>query len=139
MKIDSLVNLEINELQKSGIKEIGYTRLTCVNYGISSTVYLFWKKDGLTFIQKYSNSKYNDDSLDKSKQIQVLESFFFDFYRKNKEELNSENVKHFEYKPDSIKNNKLYSYRLMWSHSCSRHFVITVSYTHLTLPTSDLV
>ena len=124
MKIDSILNLEITELKTSGIKEIGYTKLTCINYGVSSTAYLLWKNENSTFIQKFKNSEYDNKSLQKFKPIKLNDSTFFSFYKKNKEKLNIENVEHFEYKPDSIVGNKTYSSRITISHSCFRNFVI---------------
>jgi hypothetical protein len=124
MKIDSILNLEIANLKTSGIKEIGYTKLTCINYGIASTTYLFWKKDNSTFIQKFNNSEYDDKSLEKFKPIKITDSSFFEFYRQNKKKLNIENIEHFEYKPDSIVGNKAYSSRITSSHSCFRRFVM---------------
>ena len=124
MKIDSILNLEIAELKTSGIKEIGYTKLTCINHGVSSTAYLLWKKKNSTFIQKFKNSEYDNKSLQKFKPIKLTDSFFFSFYKMNKEKLNIENVKHFEYKPDSIVGKENYSNRITISHSCFRHFVI---------------
>jgi len=124
MKIDSILNIEIADLKASEVNEIGYTKLTCVNYGVSSTVYLIWKKDNSTFIQKFKNSEYNDKSFKKFKPIKITDSTFFEFYNQNKEKLNNENIEYFEYKPDSIAGNKIYSSRITTSHSCFRHFVI---------------
>ena len=124
MKIDSILNIEIADLKTSGIKEIGYTKLTCINYGVYSTAYLIWKKDNATFVQKFKNSEYDNKSLEKFKPIKITDSTFFGFYRQNKEKLNNENIEHFEYKPDSIVGNKIYSGRIMISHSCFRHFII---------------
>jgi hypothetical protein len=124
MKIDSILNIEIADLKTSGIKEIGYTKLTCINYGVYSTAYLIWKKDNATFVQKFKNSEYDNKSLEKFKPIKITDSTFFGFYKQNKEKLNNENIEHFEYKPDSIVGNKIYSGRIMISHSCFRHFII---------------
>ncbi len=124
MKIDSILNLEIADLKKSGITEIGYTKLTCVNWGVYSTVYLFWTKENSTFVQKFKNSEYDDKSLQKFKPIRCTDSTFFGFYRHYEEKLNTEKAKHFEYKPDSIVGNKTLSYRISISHSCYRHFIM---------------
>lgn len=124
MKIDSILNLEITDLKTNGVTKIGYTKLSCISYGVYSTAYLIWVKDNSTFVQKFKNSEYNNKSLEKFKPIKLTDSSFFEFYRENKEKLNSENIKHFEYKPDSIVGNKTYSYRITISHSCFRHFII---------------
>ena len=124
MKIDSILNIEIADLKTSGINEIGYTNLTCINYGVYSTAYLLWKKDNSTFIQKLKNSEYDNKSLEKFKPVKITDSTFFEFYRQNWEKLNIENIEHFEYKPDSIVGNITYSSIITTSHSCFRQFVI---------------
>ncbi len=124
MKIDSILNLEIAELKTNGVTEVGYTKLTCINYGIYSTVYLIWTKDNSTFVQKFKDMEYDNKSLQKFQPIKVNDSAFFAFYKQNKEKLNNENIEPFEYQPDSIAENKTYSYRLTTSHSCFRNFII---------------
>ncbi|MEY8847362.1 hypothetical protein AB9K26_00985 [Psychroserpens sp. XS_ASV72] len=124
MKIDSILDLEIKELKENGANEIGYTKSTCINYGVYSTAYLFWKINDSTFIQKFKHSEYNKDSTQKSERIQIIDSVFFSFYNIHEKSLKSENVENFKSKPDSIVGNMTYSSRVTISHSCYRHFVV---------------
>jgi hypothetical protein len=124
MRIDSILGLEIADLKENGAIKIGYTKSTCINYGVYSTAYLFWTINDSTFIQKFKNSEYDKNSTQKSKPIKIIDSVFFNFYTINKNKLKSENVEHFRSKPDSIVGNIIYSGRVTISHSCYRHFII---------------
>ena len=124
MKIDSIVGIEIQDLKKNEIDEIGFVKWTSIGYGIYSTTYLFWSMDNSTFIQKFENSEYNKNSIKKFKPLEIKDSPFFSYYDMNKTELNKENVENFEYKPDSIVGNKTYSRTVSKSHSDFSQFVI---------------
>ncbi len=124
MKIDSVLNLEIQDLIEKGINEIGYIKWTSNNYGGYPTTYLLWSNENSTFIQKFEDSEYDKNSIKKFKPIEINDSVFFSYYKLHKKELNKENVEHFRYKPDSIVGNKNYSGRILTSHSTFVHFVI---------------
>jgi hypothetical protein len=124
MKIDSILDLEIQELKNMGIDEIGYYKSTFIHYGVHSTAYLFWSKGKSTFIQKFKDSDYNKNPVKKFKPIEIYDSAFFPYYELNKEKLNKENVEHFKSKPDSIVGNLTYSSRVAISHSNYINFVI---------------
>jgi hypothetical protein len=124
MKIDSIVDIEIQDLKKNEVNEIGFVKWTSIGYGIYSTTYLFWSMDNSTFIQKFENSEYNKNSLKKFKALEIKDSPFFSYYDVNKALLNKENVGNFEYKPDSIVGNMTYSSRISKSHSNYSQFVI---------------
>jgi len=122
-EIDSILNLEIKDLKTNGIKEIGYTKVTCLNFGVYSTAFLFWKEENSTFIQKFKNIECVKNSLKKFKAIEISDTFF-NFYKQNKVNLDNENVEHFRSPQDSMLGNKIYSGRVTVSHTCFRHFVI---------------
>ena len=124
MKIDTILDLEIQELKNMGIDEIGYYKWTSINYGVYSTAYLFWSKDKSTFIQKFEDSEYDKNPVIKFKPIEINDSAFFNFYKLHKNKLKKENVEHFKSKPDSIVGNIIHSSRVTISHSSYRNFVI---------------
>ena len=124
MKIDSVLNLEIQDLKEKGINEIGYIKWTSISYGVYPTTYLFWSNENSTFIQKFEDSEYDKNSIKKFKPIEINDSTFFSYYKLHKQELNKENVEHFRYKPDSIVGNKNYSGRILTSHSTFVRVVI---------------
>lgn len=124
LKIDSILNLEIINLKEAEVEFIGYTKLTCIGYGVYANAFLFWKKDTSTFVQKIEISKNNDGLLEKFRPIKIVDSSFFGFYRENNKDLIIENVQPFEYKPDSVFGSKIYSSRITNSHSCFRYFKV---------------
>lgn len=113
LKIDSIINLEIRKKINRQIHEIGYTKLACVSYGISSTAYLFWKEGEKTYIQKFKDSEYDKIDVRRFKPIAFVDSVFFLFFKVNGDQLTTEEVKSFQYKADRI---------VVSSHSCFRHF-----------------
>jgi hypothetical protein len=124
MKIDSIVDIEIQDLEQNGVSEIGFIKWTSIGYGIYSTTYLFWKIDNSTFIQKFENSKFNKNSIKTFKPLEIKDSPFFSYYDINKTELKKENVENFEYKSDSIVGNRIYSSTISISHSDFSQLVI---------------
>jgi len=122
--MDSILNLEIRDLKVNGIKDVGYTKVTCRNFGIYSTAYLFWKEKEITFVQKFKSIEHKKNSLEKYKAIKISDTSFFNFYRHNKVNLENENVEYFRSSLDSIVENITYSGRVSLPHTCFRHFVI---------------
>lgn len=113
LKIDSVINLEIEKKIDRQILEIGYTKLVCVNYGISSTAYLFWKEGEKTYIQKFKDSEYDKVDVRRFKPVAFVDSVFFLFFKINDHQLTTEEVKPFQYQTDRT---------IATSHSCFRHF-----------------
>ena len=131
LKIDSTINLEIEKYKASNINEIGYTKLACINYGIRTTAYLFWNDGNNAYIQKFEDSEYDDKEVQKFRPVIIVDSVFFDFYKKNSTRLTSEEVKEFSYKPDSIDGTRIHSYIITRSHSCFRNFRLFVKDKYL--------
>jgi len=113
LQIDSVINLEIRKKINGQILEIGYTKLACVNYGISSTAYLFWNEGEKTYIQKFEDSEYDKIDVRRFKPITFVDSVFFPFFKVNGDQLTTEEVKQFQHQADQI---------IIRSHSCFRHF-----------------
>ncbi len=113
LKIDSVINLEIKKKINRQILEIGYTKLVCVNYGIRSTAYLFWKDGDKSSIQKFKDSEYDKIDVRRFKPIAFVDSVFFPFFKVNGDQLTTEEVKSFQYQTDRT---------IVTSHSCFRHF-----------------
>jgi hypothetical protein len=113
LTIDSVVSVEIGKLKNRNVTEIGYTKLTCVNYGIRATAYLFWIENNRTYIQKIKDSEYDKQNPRRYHPIAFIDSVFFPFYLENFDSLVLENAKPFQAKPGQTTST---------SHSCFRHF-----------------
>ena len=60
LSIDSVIDLDIEKHKARNVSTIEYSKLACVNYGITSTAYLFWNEDNKTYLQKFSDSEYDE-------------------------------------------------------------------------------
>ncbi|MCF1193176.1 hypothetical protein LRR18_16425, partial [Mangrovimonas sp. AS39] len=116
-KMDSIINLRISELKNDSITEIGYTKITCINYGIFQKGYLIWNDKSKTFLQKFEEKRNPPVAV--FQPINITDTVFFPFYNINKKLLKTEDVKPFSYHPEPDK-----TYTVSSSHSCYRFFII---------------
>ncbi|WP_276368670.1 hypothetical protein [Chryseolinea sp. H1M3-3] len=119
LSIDSIIDLEIEKHKTRNISTIGYTKMACVNYGITATAYLFWYENDKTFFQKFSDSEYDKNPVQRFRPIEIIDSIFFAFYNANGDQLLSEEAESFAYRSDSTR--QLYVSR---PHSCFRSFKV---------------
>jgi hypothetical protein len=119
LSIDSVIDLEIEKLKTRNLSSIGYTKLACVNYGITATAYLFWNEDSKTFLQKFGDSEYDEKPVERFQPIEIIDSTFFAFYNGNSDQLAHEEVESFAYTSET--NRQLYITR---AHSCFRSFKV---------------
>lgn len=126
LEIDSIINLEIRKLEARKVNEFGYTKLGCINFGITTTAYLFWNEDNNSYIQKFEDSEYDNKNAQKYQPISFIDSVFFTFFKANRDSLIREKVKIFSYKSDSVFGDSYKSYVITTSHSCYRNFKLNV-------------
>jgi hypothetical protein len=119
LSIDSAIDLDIEKHKARNVSTIGYTKLACVDYGITSTAYLFWNEDNKTYLQKFSDSEYDKKPVQRFQPFEIIDSIFFAFYNANSDQLVLEEVQSFAYKSDSPR--QLYISR---PHSCFRSFKV---------------
>nr|WP_315152944.1 hypothetical protein [uncultured Flavobacterium sp.] len=123
--VDSIIKIESAKLNKKGISNFFFIEKYCVGCisirkrdepkceVAGSTIYLFWRDEKKDYVQK----------LDKcSSQKRIISNEIMQLFIDHKFKLESENIKLYSTKPDSIANNKIYSFRRTVSHSTFTKF-----------------
>lgn len=86
----------------------------CIEDYANNPVYVFWKKEGITFLNKINYcSEYSD--------IIIKNDKFWKIYTSNKNVFNNEKIKQFENKPPGYGNNRTIRHVIAVNHSCHRN------------------
>ena len=118
--------------KKSFTKEVGYTNITCIGYGSSEEAYLFWTDDSSSYLQKFESggviekSDENHNQFRKYSAVKIEGSLFFDFFYRNKNDLDSEEVRRFQYEPKKGNSKMVSTGFVSIAHSCHRKFHLRV-------------